>query len=256
MFDKESKKPEKELSVGLLRQRRNLILISLVMPLFFLSGASVNQINMFGTVIHLASQSGINIVLFVIYFYFLWRYLQYYLEEERAKEFRLQRDDKIYQIEFNLLKGLMLIKADCFDFDHYFPSFKPDKSPAFHTTRVLPDNKFDKKLGLFKKLRVMEISGLPDKYENHYLKTGNDRIELPSNEVKMIEKEWRLASKEQGDSRYGAIFETDVTYNTLYLKWLRFKGNLKFYIVHPYLSDYELPFIIAGISFFVTIIYV
>ena len=74
---------EKELSAGLLRQRRNLVVISLVMPLFFLSGASINEINMFGTVIKLQSQSGVNIVLFAIYFYFLWRYFQYYLEEDR-----------------------------------------------------------------------------------------------------------------------------------------------------------------------------
>ncbi len=256
MFDKNSKNPDKELSAGLLRQRRNLILISLIMPLFFLSGASVNKINMFGTVINLESQSGINIVLFVIYFYFLWRYLQYYLVEERAKEFRLQRDDKIYQIEFDLLKGLMLIKAKCFDFEHYYPSFKAEKSSSFHTNRVLPNSKLDKKISLFNKARVMEISGLPNKYENHYLKSGNDYVELPHNETKEIEKQWRLVSKKAGDSRYSAIFETDVKYNTLYLKWLRFKGYFNFYIVHPYFSDYELPFLIAATSFVVTIVYV
>lgn len=255
MFDKESINIKKELSGGLLRQRRNLILMSLLMPLFFLSGASVNQINMFGTIIHLTNQKGINIAIFVIYVYFLWRYLQYYLEEERAKEFQLLRDNRINQIEFDYLKDLMRKKADCFEFKDYYPSYKEIKMDSFKESRYLSDDKYDKKLGLITRSRVMEIYGLADKYENHYLKNGEDHIELPSKEIEIIEKDWRLVNKQQGDSRSGAVFETDVEYNALYLNWIRFINCFKFYVIHPYFSDYQLPFWISGSSFIITITY-
>ena len=246
---------EKELSVGLLRQRRNLILISLVMPLFFLSGASVNKINMFGTVIHLQSQSGINIVLFVIFFYFLWRYLQYYLEENRAKEFCILRDNKIHQMEFDYFKELMFVKTDCFEFEHYYPCYKNEDKSNLNSNKILPDATMDKIIAIFKKSRAMEIYGLPNKYYKHYCQDEKAHIELPSDEVEFIEKEWKYVNKKQRDARSGAIFETDVEYNSFYLKWLKFKANLKFYIVHPYFSDYKLPFLIAGVSLIISVTY-
>lgn len=246
---------EKELSVGLLRQRRNLILISLIMPLFFLSGAAVNQINMFGTVIHLQSQSGINIVLFVIFFYFLWRYLQYYLEENRAKEFCFLRDNKIHQIEFDYFKELMFIKTKCLEFEHYYPCYKNEDKFNLNSTRILPDAAMDKKISTFKKSRAMEIYGLSNKYYKHYCQDKDKHIKLPSDEVELIEKEWRYVNKKQGDARSGAIFETDVKYHSLYLTWLKFKAKLKFYIVHPYFSDYKLPFLIAGVSLIISVTY-
>lgn len=232
---------EKEISAGLLRQRRNLLLISLIMPLFFLSGASINQINMFGTVINIQNQSGIYIVLFVIYFYFLWRYLQYYLEENRAKEFSSLRKDKIAKIEFDYLKGLMFKKTDCFEIEHYYPSYKPEA--------------LDKKMGIFRKSRAMQIYGLPNKYYHHYSRDSKSPKKLPADEIQLIEKEWKYVEKQQGDSRSDPIFETDVAFNWLYLKWLKFKGNLIFYIVHPYFSDYKLPFIIAAVSLIVSVVY-
>ena len=244
---------EKELSAGLLRQRRNLVVISLVMPLFFLSGASINEINMFGTVIKLQSQSGVNIVLFAIYFYFLWRYFQYYLEEDRARDFIALRNHKIDQAEFDYLKHLMFIKTNCFEMDHYHPCYKKRPTRAFSEDQLSSEWDLDKKIGRYKKSRTMEVYGLPDKYIHHYSQNQELRNKLPSNEIDCIEKQWRYVEKKQGDSRSGAIFETDVVFNWPYLNWLRFKEGFVFYIVHPYFSDYKLPFLIATMSLAVSI---
>ncbi len=256
MLNNKSQDAGKELSVGLLRQRRNLILISMIMPLFFLSGASVNQINLFGTVIYLESQSGIKVVMFVMYFYFLWRYLQYYYEEERAKVFRSIRDKRLYEIEFDYFSDIMRSKADCFEFHHYYPCFKRKDAPMVEMVRTLPDKRMDKKIGLFRKSRIMEIYGLDDKYEDHYLKSGEEQTKISDDELKKIDKYWRLVKKEVSDARSGAIFETDVEYNSLHLWLVRFLGNFKFLVVHPYFTDYRLPFLIAGVSFVSTIAYI
>lgn len=248
-----SPEADKEISNSLLRQRRNLILISLVMPLFFLSGASVSEINIFGTLINIESQAGIKILIFIMYFYFLWRYTQYYREEERAKCFRSIRQNKLYDIEYKHFSSLLYPKSKCFDFKHYYCSFKQSTPPVLNVSRTLPDKSLDKRLGLFHKMRAMEIYGLDDKYENHYLKTGDAKIKLLDEELNEISKSWSLVTKQASDARSGAVFETNVEYNYVYLILMRFLTNLKFIIIHPYFTDYELPFIIAVISIILTI---
>lgn len=227
-------------------------MISLVMPLFFLSDASVNEINIFGTIIDIKNQIGIKAFIFVMYFYFLWRYTQYYRVDERAESFRKVRQDELYEVEYNYFSSLMLPKTKCFEYEHFYRSFKQAEPPVFNVVRTLPDKDLDKKSGFFHKHRLMEIYGVDDKYEKHYLKSGSEKIKLTDKEVNDIKKSWTLVEKKASDARSGAVFETSIEYNYVYLGLKRFITNLKFIVAHPYFSDYELPFIIAVISIVLT----
>ena len=234
------------MSEGILRQRRNLILTSLTILLFFLGEMTVDQINVLGTIVNIKSQSGVEIVLFILLIYFTWRYIQYYNIDDRAKQFHRLRNGKATEVELNFFDKTAKNRAKCFDFDHKYTNFKKDRD-----INGLYDTGFDEKSGLLKKIRIVELSGTPDeKYREHYLKTPH-HIELDSNEIKKIEKEWKVVDEQQ---QHGTLlFETNIHYNQMYLKWIRLKSNLKFYTTHPYLSDYILPLAIAGIAFFVAI---
>lgn len=70
-----------EMSAGFLRQRRNVLLISILMPLFVLSGAQVEKINLLGTVIQVDDSRVILWGIFMFFVYALWRYWQYYEAE-------------------------------------------------------------------------------------------------------------------------------------------------------------------------------
>ena len=77
----EKKARPREISDGLLRQRRNLLLSTLVMPLFFVSGAEITKINVLGTNIELANPESVKYLLIALFLYFFLRYWQYYKEE-------------------------------------------------------------------------------------------------------------------------------------------------------------------------------
>lgn len=247
MFDNTSSKGNQEISAGLLRQRRNLIALSLIMPLFVLGSATVEQINLFGTIIHIKSQTHISITIFVIFAYFLWRYWQYYREEDRAQEFRSLRKQKHYNAEFKLFSDLMEPKMECFEYEHYYPCFKRTDTSNF-TGNTLPNTKQDIKIKPFKKTRAMEVYGLDDKYAMHYLKSKGERYAMPEEEINAINKHWKIVKKKDHDPRSDSIFETSITYNTIHLKWIHFLESVKFIFSHPYFSDYDLPFYIAGAS--------
>ena len=75
----------REMSTGLLRQRRNIMAISILLPLYLFSGATFNKINILGNSVTLNNPKLITIFLIVLFFYFLLRYWQYFNEENYIK---------------------------------------------------------------------------------------------------------------------------------------------------------------------------
>ncbi|EGR3265149.1 hypothetical protein DLI08_24755 [Vibrio parahaemolyticus] len=95
----EVKPRSREMSTGLLRQRRNLLAISAVMPMFFVSQATVEKINFLGTVISIGSPSSINYMIGIIFVYFLLRYWQYYREENHLRDSKRSAIEHMYAYE-------------------------------------------------------------------------------------------------------------------------------------------------------------
>lgn len=62
---------------GFVRQRRNLLVVSLVLLAFQATGATISTINAFGNVVNLKSPTSVIIPLWVAWGYFLARYYQY-----------------------------------------------------------------------------------------------------------------------------------------------------------------------------------
>lgn len=77
------KKPDRnrDMTEGLLRQRRNLLLTSLVVIFFYLGNIQITEINLLGTKVLLRNDAAVHVSLWVFFVYFLYRYTIYYFEE-------------------------------------------------------------------------------------------------------------------------------------------------------------------------------
>ena len=224
------------------------------MPLFVLGGATADQVNLFGTVIRINSQNSVGLVVSVMYIYFLWRYGQYFGKEDRAKVFRSILERKLYDAEFQFFSNLVFPKIECFEYKNYYICFKTKENKLFGVEDKLPKASMDARIGLFRKSRMMEVYGLPDRYKNYYLKSEGMRSPMTQDEKDAINKSWKIVDVESSDPRSGSIFETPVEYNVFRRFWIRSIVKMKFIFSHPYFSDYELPFIVAGLSFLITVL--
>lgn len=79
----ENKKPERErdMTEGLLRQRRNLLVVSIAVIFFYLADIQITEVNLLGTKILLRNEIAVHVSLWIFFFYFGYRYTIYYLEE-------------------------------------------------------------------------------------------------------------------------------------------------------------------------------
>ena len=101
----------RNISDGLLRQRRNILLISVLMPLFFLSGASMEKINVLGTIITLKNPEVVKYSLVILFGYFFLRYWQYYQEETYIKDMHREMHLYLYKREKHYLNKKAREKA-------------------------------------------------------------------------------------------------------------------------------------------------
>lgn len=63
---------------GFRRQRRNLLIVSLVLLFSETAELTISELNLFGNVVHLANPATITYALWVAYLYWLWRYYTYF----------------------------------------------------------------------------------------------------------------------------------------------------------------------------------
>lgn len=82
-----------DMSAGMLRQRRNLLGISVFMPIYLYSGAKMYKISFLGNEAKIENPEIITYSLIAMFLYFLLRYYQYFNEERGVIEFRAKMDD-------------------------------------------------------------------------------------------------------------------------------------------------------------------
>jgi hypothetical protein len=78
----------KDLRDGFIRQRRNLIVISLILLFAETSNLSLTKINLFGNELLIPSPVTVNYALWVAFLYWLLRYWQYYRHVDGSDQFR------------------------------------------------------------------------------------------------------------------------------------------------------------------------
>jgi len=81
------------MSEGLLRQRRNLMVVSIALFFIFVGGISIDhEITILGAKLRIANPLVLYVTLWIMYIYFFLRYIQYY--------FDIDKDEKDYWFEW------------------------------------------------------------------------------------------------------------------------------------------------------------
>ncbi|WP_324172516.1 hypothetical protein [Sulfurimonas sp.] len=132
---------KEEVSEAFFRQRRNLMIISIIILLISLSGISINEnMRIMGVPFSIKNPSMVYLFILSMYFYFFWRYLTHYFEEavsigffeifsdeqvfvKDVKETILNVMSIIVQISFFVLKSFTFPKFSTYIFPILFAIF-------------------------------------------------------------------------------------------------------------------------------------
>ena len=128
-----------DLSPGLLRQRRNLMVVSLIIIFMEVSGAQLGNISLLGVSITFDKPESISLFLIAFLVYFLYRYSLYYRQEGHS--FRGVFCNELYQKSWRKIQAIRNEK---------FPS-EIDRGGNFNICRL-------KKTGFLKGLASTDIS--------------------------------------------------------------------------------------------------
>ena len=233
----------REISNGLLRQRRNLLFISIVMPLLFLSGASIEQINLLGTIIRIDKPEVLNMALVLLYAYSFVRYRQYYKEEIHVAEMNRSVESALYGWESSYLRDFITKEMAIAEGRNVKFTFSDSiHAPGWGAHVDLPSEK--------------------DSYSFPIYKTGYIYVHppVPSQDITLEEGELFL-EKINSDSRFKAYvvdsghdgkeaiyYQFQYKYNFLRVIFKRAIGYIRFVLDTSYFTDYKLPFIIAAVG--------
>ena len=238
----------RDISEGLLRQRRNLLLTSLLMPIFFLSGASIEKINLLGTIITVQSPEIIKYSIVVLFAYFFLRYWQYYQEETYVKDMHREMRQHLYHLEQSSLNKKVREKANFVSNEILSICFADPRYNWGCRFTVIPENK-DRVVFPF--VRECEFYIYPDNrgYNNRegMIEAFHAMLSKPEH------SNWHpvITSDQEGSSP--SFYREYLKYNILKFHFMRLVGACRYMLNESYFTDYQLPFIVSISSVVLTI---
>jgi hypothetical protein len=243
-----------DLSPGLLRQRRNLMITSVLMPLFLLSGASLEEITLLGTKIAVENPSVIYVGISVIFAYTFIRYYQYYLRDPAARSIWRAYACDVNTAEIAYFKRLIEPRARCFQADYLFPEFRRVTTPNSAPEMLKPRLFDDEAAGFLRRYRVIDMNGMDSRFA--VLKDGPEAATdtLSEREIQEVTKFWRFIERHPASNRTEPIFTTSVRYWLPRVVWLRWLVFVNFIFNRTFFTDYQLPLIVAVLSLVATVV--
>ena len=238
---------DREISSGLLRQRRNLLGISIAMPLFFLSGAAIEKINILGTIIKIKNPEIITYSIVCLFVYFFIRYFQYYNEENHIESLKKSFNTNLFSFEsryFSRKATKCVEEFMCRYIEVYYldPYHRRDR----YKKNSIADKVDEVTFPFFRKCTYCLHS-----------QEGMSASEIIHFHEKMNKtpfSDWpRLNSKNSDGIMESEYYQNSFSYCTLYVYLLRSYGVAKYILTETYFTDYQLPFIVAFLSCIVTI---
>ncbi|EGR0366539.1 hypothetical protein FHO46_17600 [Vibrio cholerae] len=242
----ETKAREREISDGLLRQRRNFMIFSLILPLFYWTGASVEKINILGTVIELDNPKYIKFAVASLFAYFFLRYWQYYREETYVIEMKRRIKEHIYSLERKHLVKMVRQKIPGVDISLYDIYFLDPSHREGGKTRWL-ENRKDEIVFPFRKRTYFGVTHSVEKdiaaQNQFYVDFGNAGLTgfIPTRKTE---------TPSFNDMEY---YISDIIYIPLHFWMLRVLGWCRYMITESYFTDYQFPFVIGLGSIAITL---
>jgi hypothetical protein len=245
----ERKARYRDISDGLLRQRRNFLLISLLMPLFFLSGAAFEKINLLGTVILVKNPDVIKYSLVLLFSYFGLRYWQYYQEETYVKDMHNRIHEHLYYQEEKYLNKKAREKAKFLNSNFVRVCFSdPRYSRRSGRFTATPEKKDQV---VFPFMRKCEFYIYPaDDRQGHKeseIENFHSILSLPEN------SHWESVSASGTTDKPPYFYRQYLTYSILKFNTFRLLGGFRYMFSESYFTDYQLPFIVGVLSIVATV---
>lgn len=239
-----------DMSSGILRQRRNLMGISIFLPIFLFSGITLETISFFGNRVSVNNPQIITISLIVLFVYFSLRYYQYFTVENHVQSFRKEIGIEIKNKITRLLESRVKRKMG----DLYEKGVVHIRLP---TEYALSQN--------------FDTAGLPKQmihsaniFNNNFVaivrifdpKEGNGE---PSEKVKTLLQEfrdnpyWEQTSRTTNQEILPEMFQTEIDCSWFELAIVKCKTWCSYFVHTTSITNYYLPFFMASISSFFTL---
>ncbi|WLE97720.1 MAG: hypothetical protein QTN59_02535 [Candidatus Electrothrix communis] len=286
LFFKFSKKNMSLLPDAFRRQRKNVMLSSILVAIYFASGAQIEKINILGNIITISNQHITNIIILLFHSYFILRYWQYYQLEENNRRnainsfyfYQYTHENKYFKekiIKNNPLKisSSSIEYEDRYsrvyaqnDYTHFFKEkkkiYKKDKKTSwFYNKRYLylivrlySWRRPGTSGGILKQIdSILEDITTPEGGLSALKSISLDdkKIILKINEEIFTFLKTNNSFKFVGKSiHYGDafVYETYITYNIIHMLIMRVKGALIYFLNNSSFTDYYLPFLLIILS--------
>jgi hypothetical protein len=257
LFDEKREPRDRELSVGLLRQRRNLIISSVALFIFVSLGFQLEEVKILGNSAKVSNPKALPIIMLMFHFYFTVRYWQYYLEENHRPSVLSVIKKNIKEFEVKYLTRLVGAALPSFygykSINIYFLRYGsiPDSitnSPPIKEP-FKTDNQRDIKISYITKKTSVVIQVYSDDFFDLFEgeETKSDLITLRKD--KDI-GDWKLLPSHLIDDSFrGGFIQNKIEYSLISLFLIKIKSFIKYVFKHSNFSDYELPLILSLGSF-------
>ncbi|PTP88417.1 hypothetical protein [Vibrio splendidus] len=241
----EEKVRNRELSAGLLRQRRNLLVSSVAVFIFIALGFELTELRFLGNIAKVNNPHAVPILLFVAHIYFTLRYWQYYLEENPIPKILDVLVSNIRDCEGKLLDSKAKSSLTVlFPFKHFNLSYpRYGRLTWGEPHQVITDkwvNPVYKSICVHAQIYSEDRLAVFDETGDEYF----FKDEYSS------QKEWKFVKKTEDHwgTPQGIIIEGWVTCPRLLFPWFKLKAIAKYIFVQSYFTDYQLPLVLSCIS--------
>ncbi|MGR5250187.1 hypothetical protein ACPV4Z_17110 [Vibrio aestuarianus] len=245
-MDFEVKARNRELSSGLLRQRRNLLISSVAVFIFIALGFELTELRFLGNIAKVNNPHAVPILLFIAHSYFTLRYWQYYLEENPIPKVLEVLSKNVHEYESNLFGKRAKIKLNTlYPFEHVNFSYpRYDIISLTDAYEVIPD----KSLNLFFKSVCVHAQVYSEDRSTVFSQVDT---EYAFKSKYSSQKDWEIIDKTKShwDERSsGVIIESWITCARIWFYWFKVKAALKYLFKQSYFTDYQLPLVLSFIS--------
>ncbi|TQF71122.1 hypothetical protein [Pseudoalteromonas luteoviolacea] len=239
---------ERELSEGLQRQRRNLILSSVAVLFFVILGIDLEQVSILGNSAKITKPQFVPVFLILVHLYLTLRFWQYEREENKGRRSKdvfysdvindeLSYFKKSAQNKFSPLgsstEGVAFIfpRHDCLSFKSGLKKGEQGATSIFSANVIVYANVY---------------GSLKSKI---FVKDGESYSFVP--DVNQA-NEWRVISKPKNkESLSGVVIESHIEISFLLLILSGAKAGFAFVFAHSFFSDYWLPKILSILALLV-----
>lgn len=244
-MEQEKKPRDRELSSGILRQRRNLLISSVAVFIFLALGFEITEIKFLGNSAKVNNPFAVPALILMAHVYFTLRYWQYYLEENPIPKVRDVIKQSTVGYESGYLSGLTKSKvAKLYPFKSTYLSYPRYEMLLWDEQRTpIPDKIIGintKNVCAHVKVYSDDALNICDMVDSEFVFKDQYSSQSDWIIVKNIESHW-------GENT-GIVIEGWVTCKRTLFFWFRVKSVFKYIFKQSYFTDYQLPLVLSFLS--------